>query len=141
VPTILLVEDHPMNRKLFRDILEIKFTVVEATSAEAALELLQSVKPDLILLDIQLPGMDGLSLVERLKARPATTAIPMVALSAHAMAQSIQEARRVGCIDYITKPVTDEPFVFLERIASYLAPDAVASYTTQGSNAHPCSPV
>jgi CheY-like chemotaxis protein len=141
MPTILLVEDHPMNRKLFRDLLEMQFTVVEATSAEAALELLLSLEPDLILLDVQLPGMDGLSLVRRLKANPATTAIPMVALSAHAMAQSIAEARQAGCIDYITKPVTDEPLVFLERIAAYLLPDPAASFARQGSTSHPCSSV
>ena len=120
MPTILLVEDHPMNRKLVRDILEFQFTVVEAVSAEAALEQLQTLRPDLILLDIQLPGMDGLTLVRRLKADPGTAAIPVVGLSAHAMPRDIEEARTAGCSDYITKPITDDPFVFLERIARSL---------------------
>jgi CheY-like chemotaxis protein len=116
VATVLLVEDHPMNRKLFRDILEFQFTVVEAESAEAALEQLKSRTPDLILLDIQLPGMDGLSLVRRLKGDPARASVPVVALSAHAMPHDIEQAREAGCVDYITKPITDDPFVFLERV-------------------------
>jgi len=124
--TVLLVEDHPLNRKLFHDILGIQFQVVEAGSAEEAEELLRSAQPDLILMDIQLPGMDGLTLLRRLKARAGTdeshlAAIPVVVISAHAMARDIEEARAAGCVDYITKPITDDPFVFLERIARALA--------------------
>jgi CheY-like chemotaxis protein len=115
--TVLLVEDHPMNRKLFRDILEMQFVVVEAPSAEAALERLESVRPDLIVMDVQLPGMDGLTLVRKLKADPGTAGIPVVALSAHAMARDIEMARAAGCVDYITKPVTDDPFTILDRLA------------------------
>lgn len=118
--TILLVEDHPMNRKLVRDILLFQFEVEEAVSAEAALDLLQSQRPDLILMDIQLPGMDGLTLTRQLKSDPQTTDIPIVALSAHAMARDIALAREAGCVDYITKPITDDPFTFLERIAQSL---------------------
>lgn len=118
--TILLVEDHPMNRKLVRDILLFQFDVEEAVSAEAAEEYLQTQHPDLILLDIQLPGMDGLSLMRRLKANSATADIPIVALSAHAMTRDIELARQAGCVDYITKPITDDPFTFLERIAHSL---------------------
>jgi CheY-like chemotaxis protein len=118
--TILLVEDHPMNRKLVRDILQFQFEVNEAVSAEAALEYLQSHHPDLILMDIQLPGMDGLTLTRRLRSEPATSDIPIVGLSAHAMARDIELALEAGCVDYITKPITDDPFTFLERIAGSL---------------------
>ncbi|HTU91138.1 MAG TPA: response regulator [Gemmataceae bacterium] len=118
--TILLVEDHPMNRKLVRDILLFQFEVDEAVSAEAALDFLRVHHPDLILLDIQLPGMDGLSLMRRLKAEPATADIPIVVLSAHALNRDIELARQAGCVDYITKPITDDPFTFLERIAHSL---------------------
>lgn len=118
--TILLVEDHPMNRKLVRDILLFQFDVDEAVSAEEAEEYLRTNHPDLILLDIQLPGMDGLSLMRRLKAEPTTADIPIVALSAHAMTRDIELARQAGCVDYITKPITDDPFTFLERIAHSL---------------------
>lgn len=118
--TILLVEDHPMNRKLVRDILLFQFEVQEAISAEAAAEYLRSHHPDLILMDIQLPGMDGLTLTRRLKADPGTADIPIVGLSAHAMPRDIEMARKAGCADYITKPITDDPFTFLERIAHSL---------------------
>lgn len=115
--TILLVEDHPLNRKLVRDILQFQFEVDEAISAEAAQDYLQDHHPDLILMDIQLPGMDGLTLTRQLKAEPATADIPIVGLSAHAMKRDIELAREAGCVDYITKPITDDPFTFLERIA------------------------
>src|SRR5579884_2144935 len=108
--TALLVEDHPMNRKLFRDILEMQFHVYEAESAEEALETLRQVRPDLIVLDVQLPGMDGISMLRRVKADPQTREVPVVALSAHAMSHDIETARAAGCADYITKPITDDPF-------------------------------
>jgi CheY-like chemotaxis protein len=119
----LLVEDHPTNRKLFRDILQFAFAVEEAASAEDAQEMLGSLTPDLILMDMQLPGMDGLSLVRLLKADETRAAIPIVAISAHAMSRDIELARAAGCIDYITKPITDDPFVFLERIGRALPPE------------------
>jgi CheY-like chemotaxis protein len=123
MPSVLLVEDHPMNRKLFRDILGFEFEVVEAESAEEAQELLRSVTPDLILMDMQLPGMDGLSLVRLLKADPVRADIPIVAVSAHAMSHTIEMARAAGCVDYITKPITDDPFAFLERVGRALPPE------------------
>jgi CheY-like chemotaxis protein len=119
--TVLLVEDHPMNRKLFRDILEMQFQVVEAGSAEEALEQLKTLCADLILLDMQLPGMDGLSLARLLKADPEKARIPIVGLSAHAMTRDIEQARQAGCVDYITKPITDDPFSFLERVSRSLS--------------------
>lgn len=120
--TVLLVEDHPMNRKLLRDILEMQFTVVEAESAEMALERLATLRPDLILVDMQLPGLDGLGLVERLRADPATSAIPTIVVSAHAMTRDIERARAAGCVDYITKPITDDPFTLLERLTRSIRP-------------------
>jgi CheY-like chemotaxis protein len=119
---VLLVEDHPINRKLFRDILQFEFEVMEAESAEAALDQLSNITPDLILMDLQLPGMDGMSLISRLKTDPASVDIPIIVLSAHAMARDVEMARRLGCADYITKPITDDPFVFLERIGRALPP-------------------
>ena len=119
---VLVVEDHPMNRKLVRDLLQFQFEVEEAESAEAALQHLHTHRPpDLILLDIQLPGMDGLALARRLKADRNTASIPVVVLSAHALPRDMQQAREAGCVDYITKPITDDPFTFLERIARGMA--------------------
>jgi CheY-like chemotaxis protein len=120
--TVLLVEDHPMNRKLLRDILEFQFKVVEAASAEAARAYLAPHTPDLILMDIQLPGMDGLTFVRELKANPNTAEIPIIAVSAHAMTRDIDQARAAGCVDYITKPITDDPLVLLERLSRSLLP-------------------
>jgi CheY-like chemotaxis protein len=118
--TVLLVEDHPMNRKLFRDLLGFQFAVVEAGSAEEARERLREGLPDLILMDVQLPGMDGLTFVRELKADPRTAAVPVIAVSAHAMLRDVEQAREVGCVDYITKPITDDPFVFLARLSRAL---------------------
>src|SRR5262249_46408370 len=120
--TVLLVEDHPLNRKLFRDILEMQFEVIEAASAEIALEKLQNMTPALILMDMQLPGMDGLSLVRMLKADPGRAAIPIIGLSAHAMTQNIEQAQAAGCADYIIKPITDDPLAFLERLTKAMPP-------------------
>jgi CheY-like chemotaxis protein len=120
VLTVLLVEDNPMNRKLFRDILEMQFEVIEAETAEIALEILHPCRPDLILLDMQLPGMDGLSLARILKADPELASIPIIGLSAHAMTRDIEQAKAAGCAAYITKPITDDPFAFLERISKLL---------------------
>ena len=114
---ILLVEDNRMNRKLFRDILQFQFDVDESGSAEEAIDYLETHRPDLILMDIGLPGMDGLSLTRRLKADPERKEIPVIAISAHAMARDMEMACAAGCVDYITKPITDDPFTFLERIA------------------------
>jgi len=116
MPTVLLVEDHPLNRKLFRDILGFEFEVVEAETAEVARDKLQNLVPDLILTDIQLPGMDGITFVRELKKDPKFVGVPVVAISAHAMPRDIALAREAGCVDYITKPITDDPFVFLERL-------------------------
>jgi CheY-like chemotaxis protein len=124
--TVLLVEDHPMNRKLFRDILSMQFEVVVAESAEVALELLQTLTPDVILMDMGLPGMDGLTLVRLLKGKSETAGIPIVGLSARAMRRDIEGALSAGCLDYITKPITD-PFSFLERVARALPTRSGAS--------------
>lgn len=133
--TILLVEDHPLNRKLVRDILQFQFEVDEVVSAEGALAYLREHHPDLILMDIQLPGMDGLTLTRRLKAESATADIPIVGLSALAMTRDIESAREAGCVDYITKPITDDPFTFLERIAHSLANDERSAFSD-----HPNTP-
>jgi len=116
MPLAMLVEDNAMNRKLLRDIMEIRFEVLEAETAERALELLQGRRPDLLLVDLQLPGMDGLTLMRRLKQDPATADIPVVAISAHAMQDDINQAMESGCAEYVTKPLVEDPFTFVERM-------------------------
>jgi CheY-like chemotaxis protein len=117
MPLAMLVEDNVMNRKLLRDIMEIRFDVVDAETAERALELLQGCRPDLMLVDLQLPGMDGLTLMRRLKQDPGTADIPVVAISAHAMQDDINQALECGCVEYVTKPLVEDPFRFVERMA------------------------
>lgn len=119
---VLLVEDNPTNRKLMRDVLEIRFEVVDAPNAEEALDRLRESTPQLILMDLQLPGMDGLTLVRRLKQDPRTQPIPIVAISAHAMKQNIDEAMAAGCAEYVTKPLVEDPFAFVERLEKMIAP-------------------
>src|SRR2546423_12707938 len=97
MPLAMLVEDNAMNRKLLRDIMEIRFDVVEAETAERAVELLREHRPDLLLVDLQLPGMDGLTFMRLVKNDPATAAIPVVAISAHAMQEDINQALESGC--------------------------------------------
>jgi len=117
---ILLVEDNPVNRKLARNVLRSRgYEVVEATSGEEALRKLRSYPADLVLMDIQLPGMDGLEVTRRLKADPSTAALPIVALTAHAQEQDEIDARQAGCIGYITKPIRLAQFP--GEVESYLS--------------------
>lgn len=102
---ILVVEDSPTNLMLTRAVLQrAGYNVAEARTAEDALEQLQRARPVLILMDIHLPGIDGLTLTRRLKADPATADIPIVALTAHAMKDDQQRALAAGCDAYIAKP-------------------------------------
>lgn len=103
---ILVVEDNPMNMELVCEVLEAHgYEVWQATSAAEALERLKRVKPDLILMDIQLPGLDGLALTKRLKQEPATRDILVVALTAHAMKGDRDRILEAGCCGYLPKPI------------------------------------
>lgn len=116
--TALIVEDNVMNRKLLRDILDPQFVVLEAESAEDAIIILKEHRPDLIFMDLQLPGIDGLTYIRRLKGTPATADIPIVAVSAHAMQDNIDQALAAGCMEYVTKPLIEDPDLFVERMAN-----------------------
>lgn len=103
---IFIVDDHPVNLKLASSVLEMEGYAVEtAVDAEQAQEKLKHMIPDLILMDIALPGMDGLTLTRRLKADEKLKHIPIVALSAFAMKGDEQKALDAGCDGYITKPI------------------------------------
>jgi CheY-like chemotaxis protein len=118
--TILIVDDNATNLKLARVLLAREgYTIVTAGDAEEAIEVLKSCAPRLILMDIQLPGMDGLSLTRRLKADPATKHITIVALTAYAMKGDDQKALDAGCDGYITKPLDLDKLPSL--IARYVA--------------------
>jgi CheY-like chemotaxis protein len=103
---VLLVEDNEMNRDMLSRRLERKgFEVVFAQDGSVAVELAGSEQPALILMDMSLPVMDGWEATRRIKADPATQSIPVIALTAHAMAGDKEKAMEAGCEDYDTKPV------------------------------------
>ena len=116
--TILVVDDNGTNRKLVSDVLGFDgYRILQAGDAEAAQEIIRSTPPDLILMDIALPGMDGLTLTRMLKASETTRHIVIVALTAFAMKGDDARAREAGCDGYITKPIDTRTL-----------PDAVAGY-------------
>ena len=103
---ILLVEDNDMNRDMSSRRLERKaFEVIIAVDGQAGVNLATSESPDLILMDLSLPVIDGWEATRRIKADPATQSIPVITLTAHAMAGDEQKALAAGCDDYDTKPV------------------------------------
>jgi two-component system cell cycle response regulator DivK len=103
---VLLVEDNEMNRDMLSRRLERKgFDVVFAQDGSVAIELAGSERPALILMDMSLPVMDGWEATRRIKADPGTSSIPIIALTAHAMAGDKEKALEAGCEDYDTKPV------------------------------------
>jgi CheY-like chemotaxis protein len=103
---ILLVEDNEMNHEMLSRRLERRgYTVVIAVDGGAGLDLARSAAPDLILMDMSLPVIDGWEATRRLKADPATAKIPVIALTAHAMAEDRAKALAAGCDDFDTKPV------------------------------------
>ena len=117
---ILIIEDNPLNMELASDLLEAAgFIVVGAMSAEEGIQWARSERPCLILMDIALPGMDGLSATALLKADPRTSDIPVVALTAQAMKGDADRALAAGCAGYLTKPIDTRAFA--RTVAGYLA--------------------
>lgn len=103
---ILIVEDNPLNLELARDILEAQgFEVVSAGNADECYELLARRLPDLVLMDIQLPGKDGLQITRELRANPRTRDLLIVAMTAHAMVEDARRVAEAGCDGYLTKPI------------------------------------
>ena len=120
---ILLVEDNEMNRDMLTRRLERKgFEVVIAVNGQAGVDMASSANPDIILMDLSLPVMDGWEATRRLKADSATQSIPVIALTAHAMSGDEVKARAAGCDDYDTKPVNFNRL--LEKIGNLLGDGA-----------------
>ncbi|NNM82111.1 MAG: response regulator [Burkholderiales bacterium] len=110
--SILIVEDNPQNMKLETFLLESDgHTVFQANDAVSGLQLAASRRPDLVLMDIQLPGMDGLEAARRLKADPLTAGIVIYALTAFAMKGDEERIREAGCDGYISKPIRHREFL------------------------------
>ena len=119
-PLVLVVEDYQDAREMYSAYLTFSgFGVAEASNGLEAIEKAVELMPDVILMDLALPRMDGWEATRRLKAEPKTRAIPVIALTAHAMRGDEERARACGCDDYLTKPI-DEDRLF-ERLAHHLA--------------------
>jgi CheY-like chemotaxis protein len=119
---ILLVEDNEMNRDMLsRRLRRRGFEVLVAGDGAAAIELVSAERPDLVLMDMSLPVLDGWEASRRIKSTPATRDIPIIALTAHAMASDREKSLQAGCDDYDTKPV-DFPRL-LDKIDRLLAGD------------------
>jgi CheY-like chemotaxis protein len=116
---ILIVEDDPRNLKLIRDLLQIRgYTTLEATDGKQGVDMARAKMPDLILMDIQMPVMDGFEAISILKADPVTKSIPIIALTAFAMQGDREKCMEAGCNDYITKPLDTRAFV--TKVKEYL---------------------
>ncbi len=116
---ILVVEDHEDNRRILRDMLtNAGYDVVEAENGGDALRSASAQRPDLILMDIQLPVLDGYETTRRLKNDPSTRAIPVIVITSYALSGDEGKARAAGCDDYVTKPYS--PRQVLAKIRTYL---------------------
>ena len=115
---ILIVEDNEKNRKLARDVLEVKgYKTIECETAEKGIELAAEKSPALILMDIQLPGMDGITAMKQLKAVPRTAKIPIIAITASAMTHNRTTLLAEGFDGYQTKPISLKDFLGeIERV-------------------------
>jgi len=117
---ILIVEDNEKNRKLVRDVLQVKgYRTVETESAEEGIRLAQETSPALVLMDLQLPGMNGIEALGRLRADARTKGIPVIAVTASAMTQNREQIMAAGFDGYQTKPISVREF--LETVRQALA--------------------
>ena len=126
---ILIVEDNELNRKLVRDVLQAKgYRTLETETAEEGLRLAREHRPALVLMDIQLPGMNGIEALSELRADPSTKAIPVIAVTASAMTQNRQQIMAAGFDGYQSKPI---------NVAKFL--DAVRQTLERGSDSEAAS--
>jgi CheY-like chemotaxis protein len=117
--TILVVEDNDLNMKLVRSLLEMgNYHVLEAMEAQTGIQLAREHRPDLILMDIQLPGMDGLTATRVIKGDDALKDIPVVAITSYAMEGDEGKSKEAGCAGYIAKPIDTRSF--LKTLTQYL---------------------
>ena len=116
---ILIVEDQEDNRRILRDLLtSVGYEIVEALTGEEGVRLAEESRPDLILMDIQLPGLDGYDATRRIKANPALRAIPVIAVTSYALSGDDLKAFAAGCDAYVTKPFS--PRALLAKIREFV---------------------
>ena len=117
---ILVVEDQEDNRQIIRDMLSATdYQITEAENGEEALAAVAKQRPDLILMDIQMPIMDGYEATRRIKADPGLRSVPIIAITSYALSGDEQKARAAGCDDYVPKPYS--PRQLLAKIRQYLS--------------------
>ncbi|MCB9988421.1 MAG: response regulator [Rhodospirillales bacterium] len=120
--TVLIVEDNDLNMKLFHDLLEAHgIDTIQTKEGNKVLELARTHKPDLILMDIQLPEVSGMDITKWLKADEELKSIPVIAITAFAMKGDEQKIREGGCEDYISKPISVSTFI--ETVQKHLGTD------------------
>jgi len=116
---ILVIEDHEDNRRILRDLLtSAGYEPIEAVSGEEGVALAETHRPDLILMDIQLPGLDGYEATRRIKANPALRHIPIIAVTSYALSGDEVKAKEAGCDAYVTKPFS--PRALLAKVREFL---------------------
>jgi len=116
---ILVVEDQEDNRRILRDLLtSVGYEIIEAITGEEGVALAETGRPDLILMDIQLPGIDGYEATRRVRAHPALRQVPIIAVTSYALSGDDVKAMEAGCNDYIPKPYS--PRALLAKIRQYL---------------------
>jgi CheY-like chemotaxis protein len=126
MPKVLLVEDNEMNRDMLsRRLVRRGFQVLMAVDGEQGVQMAQTELPDLILMDMSLPVLDGWGATRKIKAEPSTQSIPLIALTAHAMAGDRDKALEAGCDDYDTKPI--ELSRLLDKMDRLLSDKAVSA--------------
>lgn len=117
---VLIVDDTELNRKVVKTVLLSQgFDVLEAVDGEQAFSIATEFLPDIILMDVQLPKMDGYEVTRRLRALPDTEHLPIIALTAHAMAGESDRAREAGCNGYISKPINTRTLI--DEIKAFLS--------------------
>jgi two-component system cell cycle response regulator DivK len=117
--TILYVEDNELNRKIVRDLLRrTSYRLIEAPDGESGVALALTERPDLVLMDVQLPKISGIEATRRLRAEPATACVPIIAITSFALSGDEQKARDAGATAYLAKPFS--PFTLLELIRDLL---------------------
>jgi two-component system cell cycle response regulator DivK len=119
--TILIVEDVEFNLDLLVQLLEDDYTILTASDGAAGIELAERICPDLILMDLSLPVIDGWEATRRLKANTRLRHVPIIALTAHAMSGDEEKAKAAGCDDYLSKPI-DEDLLFA-KLQTFLGDD------------------
>ena len=116
--TILVVDDTDWNRDLLVQLLEEDYTVLQAVDGEQGVKMTQEEKPDLILMDLGMPVMDGWEATRRIKANDALKQIPIIAVTSHAMVGDEIDARKAGCDDYLPKPFDED--LLMQKIKKFL---------------------